>query len=772
MSENEEGIMIQTAGKRQAYFIFGIAVAIGVTGCGNVPRATISVLSSAPELVSGGDARIEVKAAPKFQERVTFWLNGKQVAPPMARDGDRMEGVVTDLVNGKNLLEARYSIGGYDGGVLDSITLTNHPITGPIFTGPQQLPFICRSQESGLGQPLVDNQDGTGHPVFDPAGETLVGYSRYCGIATRIEYFYYTGSSFKPFDPVAGYTTPPSDLATITVNGATVPFVVRAEVGSINRFLYTIVMLAPTPVFDRSAWNRKLVYWLGGGIGIGHQQGKALWFNDGLDSSARQLIPQILAGGFAVISSSGNQTNVHYNVRLAEETALMTKEHFIEAYGKPRYTIGLGGSGGAIQQYMFVQNRPGLLDGGIAIQSFPDMVTQTTPISDCPLLGQYFKDAVALDPASPWATWSKQRFIEGMNASDTVRNAIFGNLGSTECINGWRTATSTVLDPLYKDPEYDQAAAFYRYPADAFAKVKWTHWNDLANIYGTDSQGFAPTSIDNVGVQYGLGALAQGQIGVDEFLRINACVGGWKEQPDFVAWDPIGDPFDARNMKRGTACRDSAGTPAQRRAGDLSAIRNAYASGHVFTGRRLDIPVIDLRLYREPELDTHNARQSFSVRARILDANPAAAKNQVIWFAGSDIGALVMVMDALSVMDRYLTDAIPPARFVDKCVDANGATIASGPSAWDGILNKKSPGACTNAYPIFSSPRMIAGDSIKGDTFKCALKPVATALVDGTYPASTPFTDQQKEWLNKIFPDGVCDYSASASWRRSIEHQD
>jgi hypothetical protein len=54
---------------------------------------------------------------------------------------------------------------------------------------------------------------------------------------------------------------------------------------------------------------------------------------------------------------------------------------------------------------------------------------------------------------------------------------------------------------------------------------------------------------------------------------------------------------------------------------------------------------------------------------------------------------------------------------------------------------------------------MVAGDSIKGDVFKCALKPVATALADGTYPASVQFSALQKDWLSRIFPDGVCDYS-------------
>ncbi len=38
----------------------------------------------------------------------------------------------------------------------------------------------------------------------------------------------------------------------------------------------------------------------------------------------------------------------------------MVKEHFVEDHGVPLYTVGVGGSGGAIQQYVYAQNHPGL----------------------------------------------------------------------------------------------------------------------------------------------------------------------------------------------------------------------------------------------------------------------------------------------------------------------------------------------------------------------------------------------------------------------------
>ena len=632
----------------------------------------------------------------------------------------------------------------------------------------QQFPFICRAQEAGLGPPIVDSFDGTGHPVLNPADHVPFGYSRQCGIAPRLAYFYFTGSEFKPFAPDTGYAHPPADMQRVQYGGASVPFVVRVEVGTINRFFYTIAMLAPSPEPAAPAWNRKLLYWLRGGVGIGHQQGLPMWINGALSRSERQLLPAILEQGFAILSSSGNETGVHYNMRLAGDTAVKVKQHFIATYGQPAYTIAVGGSGGAVQQYLFAQNLPGLFDGGVPIQSFPDMITQTIPIADCPLLGQYFKEAVANDAGSPWARWSAQSLIEGMNASDTVRNAQTGQPGTTECINGWRMAMPTVLNPLYRDRRFDLGARAYGYPDGVLDRVKWTHWNDLADIYGVDAHGYAPIPIDNVGVQYGLAALAAGKIDADEFLRLNACVGAWKEQADFVVWKGADDPFDAANIRRGERCRFPDGTPAPRRSGDLDAIRLAYTAGQVFTGQRLDIPMIDLRPYLEATLDMHNARQSFAVRARLLAHHPAQAARQVIWFVRPEAELAPVVLEAVGVLDRYLAQHQAPAQFTDRCLDGHGATIAAGPAVWDGILNDHAPGACTQAFPIYASPRMVAGESIRGDTFKCALKPLATALADGSYPPAVHFSAGQQAWLARIFPQGVCDYGQGDVGRPAV----
>jgi hypothetical protein len=191
----------------------------------------------------------------------------------------------------------------------------------------------------------------------------------------------------------------------------------------------------------------------------------------------------------------------------------------------------------------------------------------------------------------------------------------------------------------------------------------------------------------------------------------------------------------------------------------------AYTSGHVNTGRKLDIPLIDLHSWKEDILDIHNSRQPFSVRAR-MQAGGANTANQVIWFTHEQSvdGVAQRAVDALSVLDTYLTSGAKPARFEDQCFDASGQLLANGTKVWDGLLNNANAGQCTQNFTVFSSSRMVAGDSYRGDMFKCATKPLATALTDGTYESKVggstdPFTLAQKSWLAKIFPNGVCDYS-------------
>jgi hypothetical protein len=210
---------------------------------------------------------------------------------------------------------------------------------------------------------------------------------------------------------------------------------------------------------------------------------------------------------------------------------------------------------------------------------------------------------------------------------------------------------------------------------------------------------------------------------------------------------------------------DAGVTPAQRRTGNMDAANAAYRSGIVFRGD-IDIPTIDWRHYLEAELDMHNSHQSFASRKRMLNFD-GDASNQVIWFTNGP-RAFDQTPQALAVMDEWMANihehpdrsvaANKPAGAVDSCFRTDGSTIASGTDVWAGILDSRPAGACTQQFPVFSTSRIVAGGPIEGGVFKCALKPVATAVTDGTYAPWVPSAADVTR-LQQIFPMGVCDYS-------------
>src|SRR5262245_35114394 len=363
---------------------------------------TIEILSSEPDQVSGGDALVRVEfPGKKIKKNARLVLNGVDVTSQLEPLGGDLVGVVTGFVVGDNVLELKSAPNARSR--MASLNVTNYPIGGPIFSGPQQQPFVCTTARNGLGQPIVDNQDGIGIRVaqedasgnyprdgrgYPTAGATVVGFSKNCAGNTRFQYQYRNTSGAFVALPGGPSGPLPADIATTTtLDGHTVPYIVRWERGTINRLIYSVAMLAPATEADPTQpddalWNGRLVRSLEGGVAIGHTQG-----TNGTDAMLRD---DVLRLGYAVISSTGLRTNTHYNLQLGGETALMVKEHFIEDHGVPFYTVGVGGSGGAIQQYVYAQNHPGLIDAAIPQYSYSDMITQTIHVGDCELLEHYF----------------------------------------------------------------------------------------------------------------------------------------------------------------------------------------------------------------------------------------------------------------------------------------------------------------------------------------------------------------------------------------------
>lgn len=755
------------------------------------PDFALSVLSSAPDQVSGGDVLLtvegDIEEIGAELEKLELWLNDQEVEPARITERNgRVEILIQGLTVGDNRLELHHT----DHGPIDNLTVTNHPITGPIFSGPQQYPFVCTVSTELGKQPLVDTDEGMGFPVYD-VNNNQVGLSKDCSIETYVEFFYRaTDNTYKPLPE---NRVRPADMSTTTLtDGRIVDFIVRREVGTINRFIYSFATLANMTDTANSAstdlWNGRAMFHFLGGVAIGHTQGRM---------DARSMVPEVLGKGYAVLFSTGNRTNSHYNLQVGGETALMVKEHFTKRFGTPEYTIAIGGSGGGIQQYVYAQNHPGLLDGGVPQYSYPDMVTQTIHVGDCELL-EHYMDVTDKDN-SLWTTTANRSWLVGLNNTDAYPDPLapykpmlgFSTApGMTECLPAWRGLTPLVMNPHYGQARNQEQMQ----PPGIMNSVQWTHYDDLRNIYGVDEDGQPRTLYDNVGVQYGLQALNDGHITPAEFLKLNSQIGGWKHPKDMVqegfpflgteaevlANPSLFDPWSRRNMN----LSPNGTTPAPRTEGDLQAINAAYSSGMVFDGE-LNIPMIDWRHYLEEVLDMHNSHQSFSGRQRIIN-QMGHSDNQVIWFTDArptntddpnrprPQDNFDQTWQALEVLHDWITNIKEnpersiaenkPAAAVDSCFETDGALIAAGENVWNGILDDNPAGACTQRFPTYTTSRMVAGGPIEGSIFKCALKPVSTAVSDGTYGAWTPSAEQIEE-LNAIFPQGVCDYSRADQGR-------
>lgn len=748
------------------------------------PDLSLAVLSSAPNQVSGDDVLITIEGDPSLVEddlsELEFWLNDSSVTPTrvLTRNG-QMEILLDGLELGDNQLELHHK----EHGPLDQVQLTNYPITGPMFSGPQQYPFVCSVTVELGKQPLVDTDGNMGYPVLDESGNQI-GLSKDCSVESFVEFKYFSTETdnYKPL-PTDG--SRPADLAKTTLtDGRDVDFIVRHEQGTINRFIYSFATLAALDDRPDTAsmeqWNGRLLYHFLGGVAIGHSQGRM---------DKRALSPEVLGQGYAVIYSTANRTSTHYNLELAGETALMVKEHFIKRFGLPDYTVAIGGSGGGIQQYVFAQNHPGLLDAGVPQYSYPDMVTQIIHVGDCELLEHYMD---ATDRNNPkWQVTENRSLLVGFNAEDDYADELADAKrmlgystapGSTECLPAWRGLTPLVMNPHFGEARNQE----HMQPPGVMDDVEWSHFDDLRNIYGTDANGNLRPMFDNVGVQYGLAAFNEGKISAAEFLDVNEKVGGWKlphemvqegfpylGSVDDVLAGRIGfDPWGMRNMN----LAPSAGAPAPRSSGDIAAFNAAYTSGMVYDGQ-LNIPVIDWRHYLEEVLDMHNSHQSFSGRQRIRN-KMGHSDNQVIWFTdgrpttfrgrprpSKDFDQTWMALEVIHDWvtniqenpDRSIAEN-KPALAVDSCFDHEGELLDSGDDVWNGILDDQPAGACTARFPLYTTSRIEAGGPIEGSVFKCALKPLSTALTDGTYGSWTPDSEQLAR-LEAMFPDGVCDYS-------------
>jgi hypothetical protein len=686
----------------------------------------IITLSSRPDTVSGGTALVRINVPPSVPlTDVMVLLNSQNVTSDFQPEatGHSLLGLVQGIPLGTNTLIAE--VIGPRTSISQSarLTLTNYPITGPIFSGPHEEPFYCMTQLFTL-----------------PASTQTLGSAldTDCSIATRVDYVYRTtADTFQPLPSLSSY---PANLAyTTTTQGKTVPYIVRVETGTINRGIYETAVLhdptteaAPTPFNPPAAWNHRLVYTLGGGcVGGWYIQGASLG-NGGI------LEDLMLRQGYGIAANSLNVYGNNCQDLLAAETLAMTRARFIENFGPVAFTIGYGCSGGTEQGYPISDEYPGLLDGIVMGCSFPELFAgMVNNITDADLFEYYLTNRATV-------TWSDAQ-IEAATGYPTVTTLT--TIGAPNAIRV-KAQGGTCNSIIPASVQYNATTN----PTG----IRCDIYDHTVNVFGRDPvTGFARRPIDNVGVQYGLEALNMGAITKQQFLDVNKNIGGYDNDGNYVT---------------------------TRTVGNVAAIDAAYDTGRVtYGGLGLrHTPIIDYRGYvDQPENpnEVHSRFHSFSIRQRLVDAN-GNFDNQVMLIENgfnalveTDIGGLAISLfsdaspvlsHALTQMDEWLTNlssigAHPPSLaeiqrakpsdLVDACFTNQGTVKIAQLQVYRGDTT------CNQLYPAFSIPRLVAGEPLENNVIKCRLRPI------NLREYNVSFTTAEVAQLKATFPQGVCDYT-------------
>ncbi len=678
----------------------------------------LSAVSSQAHLISGGDALVNIVSDLSEPDRLRFQLNDKEIEPDVAlaesEDGVfQYHALITGLKEGNNLLRVASGAG------IAALTLVNYPIDGPIISGPHQTPYLCL-RDLAPGRDGSPRRFAIGNGDYLDAGST----DSDCSLRTRTDYVYRSTDSDAEFKPLGRLSDRPQDLAyTTTSTGANVPYIVRLETGTINRAIYQIAILhdpatsAPSALTPSGQWNGRLVYTFGGGCEAGYFQGAA---------TGGVLRDSMLARGYAVASSTLNvNAQGGCNDVLSAETAMMVKEHFIEAYGKPAYTIGNGGSGGAMQQLLIAGAYPGILDGLLPSMTFADAVTYFTDSQECAsLLRDYVNDP--------------ERGI-----SEEIKNILGGWSMWSTCERSLgerpkRIAPSDCSAEIPAGREYD--------PVTNPEGIRCSIYDGMKNIFGeklfadvSNQRPFAPAPHDNVGVQYGLAALNAGLIDKERFLDLNENIGGWN--------------IDVQSRP-------------ERTVADPDALRIAYQTGRVTSGSAglALVPIIDDRSYLDDIGNFHASVYSFVMRAR-MERDNGHANNYVLRRHSRDMD---LADDNLALMDQWLAnikadksrdlllDKIVrgrPADLQDDCFAANGERIVETPVFDMDNLYDNTRGSCNGLFPPHAGLRLVAGGPLTNDVLKCQLKQIDFD------DYKVEFSADEKARLAAIFPEGVCDWS-------------
>jgi hypothetical protein len=734
---------------------------------------SLKVLSTRPDMVSGGTALVEVNLpATAVAARLKVMVGATdETSVFTTRNDGRTVGLVTGLSNGDNTVTVTSTDNSFAGAKL---TLTNHPIGGPVLVSSQAQPWICATPV-----PIAPTSTTA---ATNASGLSTTATDAQCNIVTESHLFFRTltpvsvatndnGCVMMMPDPsptianphpttpatsclqpyVVG-TTADSAVAMTTPLGSStaVKYIVRVERGTVNRGIYDIaVLFDPTKPWTantpQAQWNRKVVYSFGASTGQPRTQHRTE--QNWADDSA-------LSRGFMVVDNSLNDSLYNSNRILNVETVMMMKEYITKNYGEILYTAGNGCSGGSIGQNTAASTFPGLLDG-IQVQcDYPDSVTTGLEVQDCVLLVNFYAGT----------TWSNLVANEGLTPTqiNAKKTAINGHLDQTSC-HGWYNLFGFNNKPGNYTPLFVADATGRLVPGattnncalpagQVYDKVNNPNGTrcgdpDLAvAVWGlVPGTNRANQTYDNVGVQYGLKALLNSTITPEDFVTLNESIGGV-------------DADDNSTTARAVA--------------DAPALPIAYRGGIVGSGVQFaKVPIIDLRGYDESAgtaaFGIHYIWRSFAERDR-LDQEGGGHANQAMWRFGTGLTASAsLTLQSFLTMDTWLSTLATNAPKATLNSERTAAQVvaAKPTTAFDFCLlstdstqsNKVTDFSVCDQDPklaIHTSPRQVAGGARAENVLKCTLKP----LVFSDYPGIT-FSAPQQSRLNAVFSSGVCDWT-------------
>jgi hypothetical protein len=588
--------------------VAGLSLAVFGAGAAPVWAASapeIRVLSNRADLVSGGDALVQVvPAAGTDPSALKVAVDRTDVTGAFAVRGDgRYLGRLDNLRSGDSIVTATAA------GKTARLTITNHPIGGPVISGPQIQPWKC----------------------FDGATDAQ------CNRPVQYEFLYKStsGGALQSYNPDA----PPPDVATTTTDqGKTVPFIVRQETGTIARDQYRIAVLYdPSKPFTatdpQDGFNHKLVITHGFSCDTEYQQAQA---PDVLNETA-------LGRGFAVMSHALDNAGHNCNIVTQAESLIMTKERVIDQYGSVRYTIGSGCSGGSLTQQQVANAYPGLYQGITPACSFPDAWSSAMQYVDYQALRRYYENPGGWAPGVAWdptAIAAVEGHVSPVNA--VTFTSVIPSSGDPS-----RSCPGVPPDQVY-DPQTNPKG------------VRCSFHDYMVNVFGRRPQdGFANRPADNVGIEYGRKALVQGKITPAQFADVNSKVGSFDIDYNPIKQRAAADPPSLARVYRSGAVNQADNLDQvaiiDLRGPDPGAFHDVYRTG-----------TMRARLEREHG----TAANQVQWRGQTPIMGDSTYTDASIVAMDGWLSAVEKDTRAIPLAQKILQDK--PATLVDRCTDGNG----------------------------------------------------------------------------------------------------